>query len=602
MIQIPDADRCQTLSSLSYRKLSYPANLPKLADLEDKNGITLLGSTEYRNQHQHFGILTEDKLKHMYVIGKTGTGKSTLISQMVKSDMVTHKWLCLIDPHGDLIQTVLQHVPSYRINDVILFDVADHDYPIGFNVLQANSEQEQNLVVSGLVTTFKKLYGNSRWPRLEYILRLSLLTIIQYPQASLIHLTKILTDKHFRTKVLGYVKDPLLLNFWYDEFEKRPERMKDESISPILNKVWQFLSSPIVRHIFGQTKTNLDLRKIMDQGKILLVNLSKGQIWEDNCDMIGSFLVSKFQIDALSRADENYEQRRDFYLYIDEFQNFATESFATIFSEARKYKLSLIVANQYIWQLPEDLKQAIFGNVGSIIAFTLWYDDAIVIRSQYKDLISEYDLQNLPKFHAYIRMMIQWIMSDPFSMSTFPLTSPPHFDQHISKIREQSRQRYAQDKKTVQQQLQTIHNIDNTNKKNKVSKALIKSSNWSTHEQKSSPLSVQYIQKNNQTSSSNQTGISQSSSLDVPLTSLDHNNTSITNTTDLVIWNQYTGIVKLKYNYGLFVVVGKTEWLLHKSKIALADRKKTIQIGDTIEVKASETIDVNGISKAVWTQ
>lgn len=590
MIQIPDAQACQTLSYVSYRKLVYPANLPRLADQEDKNQITLLGSTEYRNQHQHFGVLVEDKLKHMYIVGKTGTGKSTLISQMVKSDMVTNKGLCLIDPHGDLIQTVLNHVPSYRINDVILFDVADQDYPVWFNVLHSHTEQEQNLTVSWLVTTFKKLYGNSRWPRLEYILRISLLTIIKYPQASLVDLTRILTDKVWRTHLLSYVTDPMVLNFWHEEFDKRPDRLRDESISPILNKVWQFLSSPIIRNIFAQEKNMLDLRKIMDEGKILLVNLSKWQIWEDNCDMIGSFLVSKFQIDALSRADADYDQRRDFYLYIDEFQNFATESFATIFSEARKYKLSLIVANQYIWQLAEPLRNAIFGNVGSIISFTLWYDDAIAIKSQFKDLVSEHDLQNLPKFHAYIRLMIQGTMSNPFSMSTFPLHSPGDVDQHLIKIRDQSRQRYATHRSVIQTQIHKHYHNKHTTYKQTWQK---KGSTPVLHT-KYSKQPVRNVQLADQKWSNN---LVSDIKTPQPTNSLYQ---TIKTTQDLAKDHTYSGIIKLKYNYGLFVVVWAVEWLLHKSKISDPLRKKNYQIGDMIDVRLDSISEKDWIDKAVW--
>jgi len=267
----------------------------------------------------------------------------------------------------------LEYIPQNRINDVILFDVSDTDFPLGFNLFQANSEDERNLVASGIVATFNKLFGNSWGPRLEYILRNVVLSLVEYPNATLMHILRVLIDKNFREEVVSNVKDSVVLKFWRTEFDKWNDKQRDEAIAPITNKVGQFLSSKLVRNIFGQPKSRLNLRKAMDEGKILLVNLSKGKVGEDNANMIGSLLVTKFQIDAMSRADIPAHMRTPFYLYIDEFQNFMTggASFASILSEARKYKLALIVANQYISQLEEDVKDAIFGNVGSTICMTI---------------------------------------------------------------------------------------------------------------------------------------------------------------------------------------------------------------------------------------
>lgn len=362
--------------------------------------------------------------------------------------------LCLLDPHGELVDDLLEYIPSNRINDVILFDVGDAEYPIGFNLLQADNEDEKNRIASGVVSTFQKLFDNSRGPRLEYILRNVVLSVIDYPNATLMHILRVLTDKEFREEVISHIKDSVLLKFWNNEFNKWQDKQREEAVGPITNKVGQFLSSRLVRNIFGQPRTKLSIRKAMDEGKIILVNLSKGKIGEDNANMIGSLLVTKIQIDAMGRADMAKHLRKPFYLYIDEFQNFATKSFATILSEARKYKLSLIVANQYTSQLDETIKDAIFGNVGTIFSFTLGYDDASVMTSQFKEMVSTNDLISLPKFTAYTRLMVDGISSDPFSMKTLPPFTSEGDIEHIEKIRNQSRQRYAMERG----QLETLMN------------------------------------------------------------------------------------------------------------------------------------------------
>ena len=428
-----------------YKKLPYPTNLPTVKNTPEGE-LTILWKTHYRWEAIEFGIKREDKFRHYYIVWKTWTWKSTFISNMVKSDIEAGNGLCLLDPHGDLVDTVLEHIPTSRINDVILFDVSDTDYPIWFNLLQAENEDEKNRIASGVVSTFQKLFENSWWPRLEYILRNVVLSVINYPNATLMHITRILTDKDFRAEVLSTINDSVLKKFWETEFNKWSDKQRDEAIAPIVNKIGQFLSSKLVRNIFGQPRSKLNMRKAMDEWKIILVNLSKWKIWEDNAAMIWSLLVTKIQIDAMSRADIPMEERRDFYLYIDEFQNFATKAFATILSEARKYRLSLIVANQFTSQLQEEVKDAIFGNVWTIMAFTLWKDDAEIISGQFKEMVSPNDLISLPMFTAYIKLMANWISSDPFSMRTNPLPTPEWSLELIDKIRKQSRQRYSMER------------------------------------------------------------------------------------------------------------------------------------------------------------
>lgn len=446
------ANYIKGMQYIFYRKLPYPNNINTPENCVKKE-ITVLGKTNYRWEDIPFWIKKEDKFRHMYIIGKTGTGKSTLISNMVKSDMEAWNGLCLLDPHGDLVDTVMEHIPTNRINDVILFDVSDTEYPIGFNLLQADNDDEKNRIASWVVATFNKLFEHSWGPRLEYILRNVVLSIIEYPNATLMHILRILTDKEFREEVVSHISDSVVKKFRTNEFGKRNDKQREEAVGPITNKIGQFLSSKIVRNIFSQPRTKLNIRKAMDEGKIILVNLSKGKIWEDNASMIGSLLVTKIQIDAMSRADIPMNERRDFYLYIDEFQNFATRSFATILSEARKYRLSLIVANQFTSQLDEEIKSAIFGNVGSVMAFTLGKDDAEVISGQFKWITTPNDLISLPMFTAYIKLMTNGISGDPFSMKTMPLSTPEWSVELIEKLRKQSRARYATERTKLEELL-----------------------------------------------------------------------------------------------------------------------------------------------------
>ncbi len=549
------------LRYITYRKLSAPMFLP--APTEDN--ITLLWKTDRRWNEKGFGIRTEDKFRHLYIVWKTGMGKSTLISNLVRSDMHAGSWIAVLDPHGDLIDDCLAHIPQSRINDVVLFDVSDTNFPVWFNVMEVTDDEQKNLVASGVVSIFKKLFGMSRWPRLEYILRNVMLSVLQYPNATLMHVARMLTDKNFKDEVLESVTDPIVLKFRRDEFDKRSDNQRNEAISPITNKIGQFLSSSIVRNIFAQPKSKINIRKIMDEGKILLINLSKGKIGEDNAAMIGSFLVTKLQIDAMSRADTPQHLRKDFFCYIDEFQNFATESFSNILSEARKYRLSLIVANQFTAQIEENVRNAIFGNVGTIVSFGLWYDDATVMSSQFKEMVTPNDLLSLPKFKAYTRLMINGVTSDPFSISTFPLPRPETSEEIKLKILEQSRQRYAVERAHLEQLLKARASKQFT----KAEKVMEKAKEEAKQQAETTWESAVTIDS-------------------------------------IVLGKEYEGYVKLKYNYGLFVTVQWVEWLLHKSQVDvpwnLDSRKDFYNIGDKIKVKAVEFKEIEWVKRIVWWQ
>ena len=612
-----------------YRKLPYPYPLPTVTTTA-KDEFTLIGTTDYRNDKINFGMIEEDKFRHMYIVGKTGTGKSTFLSNLIANDIKNGKGIWLLDPHGELVETVLEHIPSHRTNDVILFDVADSEFPIGFNLLQYKDADEKIRIVSGVVTTFQKLFAHSRWPRLEYILRNILLSIVDYPNATIMHILRVLTDKTFREEVLKHVTDSLILKFWRDEYDKRDERQKQEAIWPITNKIGQFLSSPVVRNIFWQPKSKLNLREAMDNKKIILINLSKGKIGEDNANMIWSLLVTKFQIDAMSRSDIKAEQRVPFYLYIDEFQNFATDSFATILSEARKYKLSLIMANQYTSQLLETIRDAIFGNIGSIFSFTIGYDDAKVIANQFKEMVTPNDLISLPRFTAYTIMMINGVTSYPFSMKTMPLPTPEWSHDQTRKIIEQSRQRYAMPRQELEWLLDAWQKKSFSPSEKVVLRSKLEGQGipknvidmffasgednremWSKHNMSTLTLSDN---TNKDTSTQN------TSNLDDDKISKEESKASVQTENDsedndlwgtqwfslanIVLGQAYEWYIKLQFNYGLFITVKWVEWLLHKNEIVCPEgvnRKKYFTIGDPITVIAKEIKEVDGEQRIVWT-
>ena len=440
------------------KKLEPPNNLPISGKTDKEGELTELGEAVFRGHRNRFGIRRDDRRRHAYIIGKTGMGKSTLLENMVFSDIHSGKGIGVIDPHGDLIEAILQFIPKERSNDVILFDPADVDYPLSFNVLDCPNPEQRALTASGIMSVFTKLWPDVWSGRMEHILRNTLLALLEYDGASMLGIMRMYADDGYRAKVVSRVTDPVVKSFWEDEYASWSEKYRTEAISAIQNKVGQLLSTPMIRNIVGQVKSRLDIRHAMDTGKIVLVNLSKGKLGEDTSAFLGSMLVTKFQIDAMSRADIPEDERKDFFLYVDEFQNFATESFATILSEARKYRLSLTMANQYVSQLligdkNTALRDAVFGNVGSLVSFQVGSDDAEVLSLQFEELVTTKDILSLPKYHAYVRLMIDGMPSKPFSVSTLP---PPEFTQdpkRISIIQKLSRERYAEKREIVEKNI-----------------------------------------------------------------------------------------------------------------------------------------------------
>ena len=397
----------------------------------DSNNITPLGVTNWRNVRKVFGIKAKDRGSHIYIIGKTGTGKSTLMANMIISDIHQGNGLAVIDPHGDLVETVLNYIPEIRINDVIYFNAADLEYPVPFNPLEHVGLHQRHLVVSGLISVFKKIWSEFWGPRLEHILRHSLFTLLEFPGSTLLQLPRLLTDSDFRRIMVSQLTQKEVREFWLLEFEKYSAWLKSEAVSPILNKLGQFVTSPVLRNIVGQKQNTFQLRNVMDERKIMLVNLSKGKIGEDSSALLGSLLVTFIYLAALSRADISEEQRKPFYLYVDEFHSFVTLSFVDILSEARKYGLNLILTHQYITQIDERIRDAIFGNVGTVIAFRVGADDASYLEKEFFPVFNNSDLTNLPNYETYLKLMIDGKTSTPFSATTIPLSS-----QILSKVDE----------------------------------------------------------------------------------------------------------------------------------------------------------------------
>lgn len=416
-----------------------PATLP-IATQGNQHEVSPIAVTNFRGHNTIFGMPRSDRGRHMYIIGQTGVGKSGLLQLLTISDIYSPYGFAVIDPHGDYALNVLKRIPEHRAKDVIYFNPADVDFPIAFNPMEVTDATLKTHTCSELIGVLKRMF-DSWGPRLEYILRYSLLALLDYPGATMLDITRILTDKKFRDEVLTYVEDPVVRNFWTVEFASWNDKFAAEAVAPVLNKVGAFTANPIVRNIIGQPKSSFNIRQIMDERKILIVNLSRGLIGEDNASLLGALLVTKIQMGAMSRADLPENERIPFYLYVDEFQNFATDSFAVILSEARKYALNLTVANQYIAQMSMEVKDAVFGNVGSIVSFRTSADDARVMLKYFEPKFEESDMVHMHNRHFVISMTIAGEKAQAFSATSMPIPpEPPDFSSYIVA---HSRQNYA---------------------------------------------------------------------------------------------------------------------------------------------------------------
>jgi DNA helicase HerA-like ATPase len=389
--------------------------------LDSTSDVSTFAVTNFREEETPFGIRQADRRSHMYILGKTGTGKSTLLETMLKQDVAAGRGFALLDPHGDLVAKIRDHIPAERQADLIHFDVANSTAPLGFNPLETVSAAKRSLAANGLLEVFKKLWADSWGPRLEHILRNALLALFDQPQATLADVLRLLDDARFRRQVADNTPNQQVREFWLKEYERYPARFQIEAIAPIQNKVGAFLSDPVLQRILMQERSAFKLRQVMDEGKILLVNLAKGQLGEDTASLLGSLLVSRIGLAALSRADVPEVERRDFFLYLDEFQSFTTLSLTTMLSELRKYRVGLVLVHQYLAQLSLPVRDAILGNAGTIVCFRVGLMDAEVLAKEFYPEFSATDLINLPNYHIYLKLMIDGQVSRPFSARTLHL-------------------------------------------------------------------------------------------------------------------------------------------------------------------------------------
>jgi len=441
------------------KRAPAPVNIPT-------EGI-LLGKNIYRNVTTDIRIARDDRRRHMYMIGRTGSGKSELLKNMAIQDIKNGEGLCLIDPHGDLVEGILEHIPKERAEDVILFEPFDTDRPVGLNILEVRSEEQKDFAVQEMISIFYKLVTDPSMlgPMFEHNMRNAMLTLMadQEHPGTIVDIPRIFTDTEFQKYKVSKVKDLVVRNFWEKEMAKTSDFHKSEMLGYLISKVGRFVENATMRNIIGQAKSGFDFRDIMDNGKILLVNLAKGKTGEINAKLLGLILVSKIQMAALSRSDiPREEDRRDFYLYVDEFQNFITDAFSSILSEARKYRLNLVIAHQYLGQLEQqagaqgagskDIRDAVFGNAGTEICFRIGVEDAETMAKEFSPVFSDFDLVNIDRFNAYVKLMINGTASKPFNMQTMP---PPQGGQRdmASSIRELSRLKYGRLREDVEAEI-----------------------------------------------------------------------------------------------------------------------------------------------------
>jgi len=414
--------------------------------------ITFFAKTTFRNIRKKFGIKTDDRRRHVYIVGKTGMGKTASLENMAVQDIQEGRGIGFVDPHGEAAEKLLDFIPTDRINDVVYFNPADLEYPIAFNVMEKVDASHRHLIAGGLMGVFKKIWPDVWSARMEYILNNCILALLEYPGSTLLGVNRMLADPAFRVKVVDKITDPVVKAFWVQEFARYTQRYETEATAAIQNKVGQFISAPLIRNIIGQVKSTIDIREAMDEGKILILNLSKGRIGEDASRLLGALLITKIQLAAMQRVNVPEEKRKDFYLYVDEFQNFATESFVNILSEARKYRLCLILGHQYIAQMEETVRDAVFGNIGTLVSFRVGAEDAEYLEKEFAPEFYAEDLVNLAKYTVYLTLMIDGVAGRPFSAETLP-PFPKLKKSNREKIIKVSRERYGTSQKIVEEKI-----------------------------------------------------------------------------------------------------------------------------------------------------
>lgn len=443
----PNADYVPYVAHVLARKADPPQDLPKAGTPD----VSSFGMTNHHNNFIPFGIKRNDRRRHLYAVGKSGSGKSKMLELLIQEDIQSGQGVAVLDPHGDLVDNVMRYIPKERIKDVILFNPSDTEFPIAFNPLEKVEDAYRMQITIGFLDIFKKLFGDNWTYRLEHVLRYTTLALLDSPNTTVLSILKMLTDKNYRQKIVARIQDSVVKNFWVSEFAAWSEKFDSEAITPLLNKVGQFVATDMIRNIIGQPKTNFSIRDVMDNRKILLMKVSKGLLGEENSGLIGSMIITKIYQAAMSRADMKEEDRADFYLYIDEFQNFATNTFAEILSEARKYRLNLTIAHQYMGQLNETVRKTVFGNVGSMVSFRVGADDAAVLANEYNPVFKERDIINLGVREFYTKMSVNGELREAFSGKT--LDVPRGTEEFIEEIIQHSRATYCKPKAEVETML-----------------------------------------------------------------------------------------------------------------------------------------------------
>ena len=449
LYHFPNPDFTSHLVYMQSKRSEPPRDIPTQQD----GNISFFGSSNYHGSSQVFGISQHDRQRHLYMVGKSGSGKSKCLELLIKQDIEAGRGLALLDPHGDLVDNVMRFIPEHRLQDVIIFDPSDTEFPVGFNPIENVDPTLKMQLTVGFISIFKKLFGNTWTPRLEHVLRYTVLALLDSENTTTLSILKMLTDKNYRQAIVGRIQDSVVKNFWVSEFAGWSEKFDAEAITPLLNKVGQFVATDLIRNIVGQPKSAFNIREIMDNQKILLVKVSKGLLGEENADLLGALFVTKIYQAAMSRADVREEQRVPFSLYVDEFQNFATDTFEEILSEARKYRLNLTIAHQYMGQLSENIQKTVFGNVGSIISFRVGSDDATILSEEYNPKFSERDIINLGVREFYAKLSVNGEIREAFSAKTLDVQYPPN--DLTAYIIDNSRKQYGTSKTDVEQLLKS---------------------------------------------------------------------------------------------------------------------------------------------------
>jgi len=447
LFHFPNTDYVHHIVHVLARKSDPPQDLPR----EGEGDVSVFGVTNYHNNFVRFGVRLDDRRRHLYVVGKSGSGKSKLLELLIHEDLNRGRGVAVLDPHGDLVDNVMRYVPKSRVNDVVLFDPSDINNPIAFNPLEKVDEAYKMQLTIGFLDIFKKLFGDNWTYRLEHVLRYTTLALLDSPNTTVLSILKMLNDKNYRQKIVARIQDNVVKSFWVSEFAAWSEKFDAEAITPLLNKVGQFVATNMIRNIIGQPITRFDIREIMDNKKIMLMKVSKGLLGEENSSLLGSMIITKMYQAAMSRANVPEEDRTDFYFYVDEFQNFATDTFYEILSEARKYHLNLTIAHQYMGQLSSRIRQTVFGNIGSLVSFRVGAEDAGVLEKEYEPIFKERDIINLGVREFYTKMSVKGEIREAFSGRTVDV--PRVTDDHSREIVETSRKKFCRPKQEVEEML-----------------------------------------------------------------------------------------------------------------------------------------------------